>query len=402
MPSSSSSPIPACIASTHSERQPGGLTTVATQLLAATRDRYEWTWLARLDQAGGASTRYEIVNAEGRRDGAGFAVHTVAPPRLAQPLLRHIGRTIARPGGTRVAPALYGRTLRGTVARQFPPEARVVHWVGTGTELLGFELLRQARRCGAPFTVWPALHPHDWGDAPIDARLYRAADAVFAQSHTERHRLLELGVSDHSVHLVPLGPSVASGGNGPRFRAAHELGGEPLIVFLARRTPHKGLPVVLDAVRRLRDEGRAVSLAVSGPPDEPGLSSVGEPGVLDLGLCDEATKADLLAAADVLCVPSLSESFGIVYVDAWSQGVPVVSGNSPAVRELVTDGIDGLRVEQDLDAVHAALARLLDNPEWARRLGAAGLAKQQAGYTWAATAREHERAWQLLASPPLR
>ena len=48
-----------------------------------------------------------------------------------------------------------------------------IHFVGTGRDYLGFALMRFARMAGVRFTVWPAVHPRDWGDDVLDVRLYR-------------------------------------------------------------------------------------------------------------------------------------------------------------------------------------------------------------------------------------
>ena len=66
----------------------------------------------------------------------------------------------------------------------------------------------------------------------------------------------------------------------------------------------------------------------------------------DLGIVDDSTKAAVLAACDVFCLPSAHESFGIVYIEAWSRGKPVICGTAPACRELVEDGVTGLHATQ--------------------------------------------------------
>ena len=385
-------PVPAsrpqaCVASTFTDRQPGGITTVVRQVLDAFADDFAWTWIARIDDATGHPTDYARRSPEGRRPVADGQLRTVAPGRWTRPLLRRVGWTIFQPGGSTVAPALFGQALRRSVARQFPERPALVYWVGAGIELMGFELARRARAAGAPFVVCPALHPGDWGDARIDASLYRSADAVFALSRFERERVVEMGVDARRVHVLPLGPTVTPGGDGTAFRALHGVGDRPLVTFLARRSRHKGLEVVVEAARRLRQDGLDLALAVGGFPGDADAVVASLPGVIDVGVCDERTKADLLAASDVLCVPSVSEALGIVYLDAWSAGVPVIASRAPAVQELVRDDVDGLLVEQTVDDVSAALRRLLADAALRRRLGAAGRERQRRDYSWEAFAR---------------
>jgi glycosyltransferase involved in cell wall biosynthesis len=116
---------------------------------------------------------------------------------------------------------------------------------------------------------------------------------------------------------------------------------------------------------------------------------------LDLGTPDETQKADAMAACDVFCLPSAHESFGIVYVEAWSYGKPVICGTAPASRELVPDGIAGLHASQDVGELAAALIRLLRHPAEAAEMGAAGQRIQREHYTVDRMVTDHLRAWGL-------
>ncbi|MGQ0678418.1 MAG: glycosyltransferase family 4 protein [Actinomycetota bacterium] len=97
------------------------------------------------------------------------------------------------------------------------------------------------------------------------------------------------------------------------------LGLKPMVVFVGRPEPRKGLPVVVEAVEILRRE-RTINLVVVGP----GPGNV--PGwVRALGPVGEKELPRVLASADVFCAPSLGgESFGIVLVEAMAAGLPVV------------------------------------------------------------------------------
>ena len=132
----------------------------------------------------------------------------------------------------------------------------------------------------------------------------------------------------------------------------------------------------------------------SGRTATPPYPSVPAGAYLDLGRADDADKADALAACDVFCMPSAAESFGIVYVEAWSYGKPVVGGPAPAVRELIENDVTGLVVdEQRADAVAAALVRLLTDGQLRSRLGSAGRTLQESRYNWPAVIDVHVRAF---------
>ena len=389
---------PGCIGSSHSDRQRGGLTTLVHEVAVATSDRVSWTWLARLDDGRGGAADIVRTCDEMRRAEATYEVRIVRPRTAAPSVLNALARARHYSRGGALVPPAYSRLLSASLDRQIPDGTAMIHWVGTGLELMGFALRAQAVRRGIPFTVCPALHPHEWGDGEIDGRLYRLADMVVALSEHERDRLIELGVRRERTVRSPLGPTVVSGGDGDRFRRAYGLDSQPVVAFIGRRSQSKGLDVLAEAVRRLRHTGTQVSLVVVGPAGDLPDNVLQDLDVVDLGVCDEPTKADLLDAADIVCVPSTQESFGIVYVDAWSVGVPVIGGRPPAVAELVEDGVDGFLVDQAPAAIVEKLKVLLDHPELRLAMGAAGREKQQRNYTWTRCATVHADAFAAAAA----
>jgi phosphatidylinositol alpha-1,6-mannosyltransferase len=77
--------------------------------------------------------------------------------------------------------------------------------------------------------------------------------------------------------------------------------------------------------------------------------------------------------ADVLVMPSIGEGFGIVFLEAWKHGLPVVAGNQDASAEVVTHGLNGLCVNPDsLEEITGAITALLQDRGRAFRMGAAG------------------------------
>jgi glycosyltransferase involved in cell wall biosynthesis len=102
-----------------------------------------------------------------------------------------------------------------------------------------------------------------------------------------------------------------------------------------------------------------------------------------LGFISEGDKRDLLAAGDVFAMPSRTESFGIVYLEAWLYKKPVVGAHAGAVPEVIRDGQDGLVVPfGDVPRLAEAIRSLLKDREQACRLGEAGYQKTIAEYTW--------------------
>ncbi|MCK4322990.1 MAG: glycosyltransferase family 4 protein, partial [Armatimonadetes bacterium] len=95
---------------------------------------------------------------------------------------------------------------------------------------------------------------------------------------------------------------------------------------------------------------------------------------------------------------------GLVYLEANLCGLPVVAGDTGGVSDAVVDGETGLLVNpEDPAAIASAIVRLLDNPDLAAQLGAAGRARVLAEFTWERVAAHCQRAladWGLAAGPP--
>lgn len=322
------------------------------------------------------------------RTTSGVEVRIIAPQPALVPALHLLGRTIDRRSLDWLTLSVMSAAFGQGLDRAIPRDADVVHYVGSAWELLGFAALRVARRRGLGFTMSPAIHPGQWGDGPLDARLLATADVVFALSAVEASALKRLGVSSERICLTPLGPNVVPSGEAQRFRERHALEGAPVVLFIGRKQAYKGFDALLEAVWSLRHDVPGARVVTIGSGD---VDRRLPEGVLDLGEVDEQTKADALAACDVFCMPSAGEAFGMVYVEAWSYAKPVVVGPAPAARELVEHGRTGLHADQDAASVANALVALLSDPHRAREMGEAGRRIQRASYTWQDAWAAHRR-----------
>ena len=272
----------------------------------------------------------------------------------------------------------------------------VIHLVGTGWDLLGFPLSRATRSAGGVITCLPAVHPGTWGDAPLDIDLYRRMDAVFVLSDFEADHLCRLGVPRKKLVRCGCAPSAEPRGEGERFRRAHRLNGRQVVLFIGRKSRAKGYHALREAIARLAERGEAVTLVSIGRPVDPPYPILDPQIDLDLGAADEMTKQDALAACDVFALPSEAESFGIVYVEAWTYGKPVICGTAPASRELVTRHGGGVVTNGTANEVASGLSSLISNPDLRVQLGEAGGHAAVNYYDTKAVIRTHLETWQRL------
>lgn len=212
-----------------------------------------------------------------------------------------------------------------------------------------------------------------------DELLAKAAACV-AVSEAEVPHYVSVGVARERVHVIPNGVRLDEFRDLPArgsFRRAFGLGDGPLIVFVGKITPRKGVDVLLRALARLP---AAVRLVVAGNfmmPEAPLRAIVEElhledrvlfPGLL-LGDDRNAAYVD----ADVVAYPSTDEIFGLVAAEALMCGTPVVVCDDSGCGELVRDADGGRLVPYgDPAALAGALQALLDDPAERARCAAAG------------------------------
>ncbi|MET0254014.1 MAG: glycosyltransferase family 4 protein [Terrimicrobiaceae bacterium] len=317
-------------------------------------------------------------------------IHGVSPAkwtRISAVMLRLAARPVLHP----VLELIVTAALPAKSLSKLLGKVDWIHFVGTGRDYLGFALLRLARMTGVRFTVWPAVHPRDWGDDVLDVRLYRKADAVMCQTAYEQSHLGDLGVPRGKLLLCGLPAMCLSDGNEETVRRQLDLGDRPCALFLGRRDEGKGYfallrawPIVLQAV-----PNACVLLGGPGDPQKDDLAKLPEGSFRDLGLASERTKADALAACTLFCLPSSHESFGIAYVEAWSYSKPVICGTAPACREFIEDGRSGLWSDQDPSNLAEKIVRIFQRPELARSMGEYGHAVQQKRFSWQVVADAH-------------
>src|SRR5207302_727614 len=134
---------------------------------------------------------------------------------------------------------------------------------------------------------------------------------------------------------------------------------------------------LLRAAEHLWQSGRPFHLVLAGPemPNFRRFCDGFAPAsrVRRLGVIDEVQKRDFFAGLDVFALPSRSDSFGLVLLEAWANGIPNVAYRAGGVAEVVRHEQDGLLVMCGaVPAFADALARLIQDADLRKRLGQAG------------------------------
>jgi glycosyltransferase involved in cell wall biosynthesis len=274
----------------------------------------------------------------------------------------------------------------------------VVHVTDLAEPAAGWCGVALARAAGCAFAVTPATHSALWSDLAGGMDVARSADVVFVLTAAEGDALTFHGVAPE--RLAPLGQGAQLSGRADpaAFRAATDIRG-PLVLFLGRRLPSKGYQHLLAAAPAILAHHPDATIMVAGPASDPGsVAATRVAPVRDVGELDDATKHSALAAADLLCLPTVADAFPLVFVEAWWCGTPVVSGPFTGVHDVVRDGVDGLVVPAERAAVACAVSGLLADPPRLLAMGRAGRHRAEREFSWAAVAAGAERGYERVAA----
>lgn len=167
--------------------------------------------------------------------------------------------------------------------------------------------------------------------------------------------LRRYGVPESRIRVVPYCidveafRSAADHGRNKRDRLRAELGvldGEKLVVFVGKLIAAKGIPILIEALAQLSAAGRALRLVVAGSGPLAGeLAEMTKARALPatfIGFVNQTRLPEIYAAADVLALPSCSETWGLVVNEAFACGLPaIVSDRVGCAPDMITDGVTG-------------------------------------------------------------
>ena len=229
----------------------------------------------------------------------------------------------------------------------------------------------------------------------IESSIIGCSDAIFVSCEQERQQFRELyGTSPGTVEVITPGVERAyfSPGSRAGARSALGLGAHPVLLFVGRIQPLKGLDVAIETLAALPHED-ALLLVVGGASGVDGNREYARIVALAecLGVANrvkfvEPQPHHLLStyyrAADVVLVPSRSESFGLVALEASACGTPVVATAVGGLLSLIDDGVNGFLVpERDATLFARRVTQVLDDPHLANRLSAQAVARSRR-YSW--------------------
>lgn len=235
--------------------------------------------------------------------------------------------------------------------------------------------------------VPPSIHPTIMARELAE---YVAADAIAVPTRYAAGTFIERGIPESKLIVNPLGVDARRFGGA---RTSH--GGPPRVLFVGGVGVRKGVPRLLDVFASLKGQAELRIVGRAEPGMEPILAKAGA-RVRVLGALSGTDLAAEYRTADIFCLPSLEEGFGLVVAEAMAAGLPIVASDATAAIELVRPGVEGLTFPAGDDVgLKDALETMIADKPGREAMGAA--ARERIGeFTWDATAARAVAAYRRL------
>jgi glycosyltransferase involved in cell wall biosynthesis len=250
-----------------------------------------------------------------------------------------------------------------------------------------------------PLVGIPLLHTEEaWSRSQFLHTMLARCDALV--TNTEHEKLfIEAHVPGHpGLHVIGAGidPESFADRAGAQIRTRYGIGDAPVVGYVGRMQPTKGVIRLLEAMKTVWHSDPRAYLLLAGrrfPASTQHdrefqnalakLSARERSRLIHIDGFDDREKSSIFDAIDVFTMPSIAESFGIAYLEAWMCGKPVVASRIGSTRCVVEDGVDGILIDpHDPGEIASAILRLLGNPQLGRRMGRAGYEKTRSKFTW--------------------
>jgi glycosyltransferase involved in cell wall biosynthesis len=272
----------------------------------------------------------------------------------------------------------------------------VINWSFSSIVYQGYIIKRLAN---VPLLGIPLLHTEEeWSRSALRGEMLAKCDVILAITDHEKRFIEARASRDRGVHVVGAGvdPQSFSDRDGAQVRRRYGIGDAPVVGYVGRMQPTKGVVTLIEAMRSVWASESRVRLLLAGrrfprgtQQDREfeqaltGLSSGERARVIHVDGFDDKEKPSIFDAMDVFAMPSIAESFGIAYLEAWMCRKPVIGSRIGSTQCVVEDGVDGVLVDpNDPREIASAIFELLADREKAQRMGQEGYEKTLSAFTW--------------------
>ncbi len=244
---------------------------------------------------------------------------------------------------------------------------------------------RVSQRKNIPFVITPFLH-YELIDfrVPWVKSLLRDSTNIIAVTEKEKDVLIEFGVRASNIHVIPLGIDyrIYAKRDLSLFRRSSGLTEDLFVILIPRKSKEKGTYSTLKAMVNLSQKYKKLGLILldkTSKRDEHILMeylrtlTLNGVKVIDLGYVSGQTLIEAYQASDVVVQPTSVDSFGMVFLEAWACGKPVIAANYGAIPEIINNGSNGFLVKfGDWEEIERAIITFIHDVNLKIKLGEKG------------------------------
>lgn len=314
--------------------------------------------------------------------------------RAHKPLLKLMSRASVRISGrglpgsvAELAVGPYSSSMKEAIVKT---DADVICASSVHYRFADYGIYRKHLADPRPFVLYGALHLETTQvPAKYIARI-KASDHYIANTLYEKDFLIQQGMPGEKITVAGAATDIlehsATITNSNDVKT--ELGmdaNKKIILCISRQEAFKGLPVLLDAFKQLQNENSCLVIAGAKGTYSENLQQAVDaiPNLFVYTDISQQMKCNLLQLADAVVLPSKEESFGVVFLEAWSFKKPVIGARIGAIASLVKEYEDGyLFTPDNAEELALRIKEVIADNTKNKLMGEAGYAKVQQHYTW--------------------
>ncbi len=245
------------------------------------------------------------------------------------------------------------------------------------------------------FVGIPLFHTAEaWCQRPIYRKMAAASSAIVANTAYEQEYARSLGARRVEIGGVGVHPETFASRNGQAIRARYHIGNAPVVGFVGRQGVNKGIIELVQAMKIVWQWNPDVRLIIAGHESTEHqdlavraafdqLTASEQSRLIRISRFEEAEKPSLYDAFDVFALPSIGESFGLAYLEAWLCRKPVIGAKIGSTQCVIDEGVDGLLAEPGCpENLAVQIIALLADREKRESFGKSGYVKTVTHYTW--------------------
>ncbi len=281
----------------------------------------------------------------------------------------------------------------------YQTDADVISASSLGFYYMHYPLFRHTLKNPKPFVFQGAIHfPYNKEEHGIPAKMLeaiKASDYYLCNTEYEKNRLIQLGVNEEMLVITGSAVDVEkfSKGNGADMRNHLQLNDDDILIsYIGRLEATKSIIVLIDAFVQAYQKNNQLKLVIAGFTTDyvqkikahiSNLSEAYQQNIFIVLNLEETEKINLYHATDMLVLPSVNESFGMVFLEAWSCKKPVIGTNIGAIKSVIDEGKNGLLMQpENANDLADKIVLLANNKELRIAMGLDGYNKTCNNFTW--------------------